>query len=492
VPAPSDPKVRQEIAALHTQLSRAAAYRLAGRPNDGWKIADAAVTAARHTGDTAILAETLAEAGQAQLGLDPMKAVTLLQEAFGAAFSSHLDRVATNAAVRLMAAYTLTARKTEAALWERYAQAGLRRIGGDDELEAELWMARGHGFEEAGRYDQVYDAYAHAERLVEHKYGPDDMRTLRSQNNVVLALTNDHRVLEARPLRAALLQRQQAALGGHHPVVARTLGEVSVSDVQLGILDEAHADLARSMQILRDTGVDGNTRTWMVTLYEDMALAVTEGRMADGAADARKILAMLDGWSMADSEVAYETRAFLARAQLGLGQVAEATLMLRTTLAQLEKSHGKDNVIAGPILSALADACARAGHGDEALDLMRRDVAIMVSQSGEGSFDVAEARIDLARLLTAHGQAADGLALATANEAPLLRGVGEGGPDVIMARLARGEALVALGRHAEAAALLDPAVATAAREKLDPALRKLLDTAAAKAHAHNTVSARAN
>src|SRR6202012_4140464 len=149
--------------------------------------------------------------------------------------------------------------------------------------------------------------------------------------------------------QAALLRRQQAALGGHHPVVARTLGELAVNDVQLGILDEAHAYLGRSMQILRDTGVEGNTRTWMVTLFEDMALAVTEGRMADGAKEARQILAMLDGWSMADSEAAYEPRAFLARAQLGLGQLTEATTMLRATLAQLEKSHGKDNVIAGPI-----------------------------------------------------------------------------------------------------------------------------------------------
>ena len=490
VPAPRDPAVRAQIATLHGQLSRAAAYRLAGRQADGYKIADAAVTKARATGDNTILAESLAEAGQSQLGLDPTKAITLLQEAFGAAFASHLDSIATAAAVRLMTADTLTARKDDAALWERYAQAGLQRIGGDDELESELWLARGHGFEEAGRYDQVLDAYAHAERLIEQKYGPDDLRTLRAQNNVILALTNGHRVLEARPLRAALLQRQEAALGGHHPVVGRTLGEIAVSDVQLGQLDEAHAYLGRAMQIFKETGAAGNTRTWMVARYMALALAVTEGRMADAVTEAQAVLGMLDGWSMADSEVAYETRAFLGRAQLGLGQTAEATLMLRNTLAQLEKSHGKDNVIVGPIASALADACLRAGRGDEAIALLRREVAIMLSQSGEGSFDVAQARIDLARALVAHGEAAAGLELATANEAPLVRGVGEGGPDAIMARLARGEALVALGRHAEAAALLDPAAATAAREGLDPALRKLLDGAAAKAHAHAAVTAR--
>jgi tRNA A-37 threonylcarbamoyl transferase component Bud32/tetratricopeptide (TPR) repeat protein len=488
VPAPSDPKLRQQIADIRTQLSRAAALRLATRVADGSKLADRALEAARKTGDAGILAEALAEAGQSQLALDPTRAATLLREAFGAAFESHLDRVAATSAVRLMAAYVLTTRKEDAGLWERYAQAGIARIGGDDELESELWLGRAHGFEEAGRYDQALAAFTRAEQLIERKYGPDDLRTLRQQNNVILALTNNHRVLEARPLRAALLAREQSALGPHHPIVARTLGEIAANDVQLGHLDEAHADLGRAIRIYTETGGVGNTRAWMVTRFEALVLAITEGRMADGADEAHGILTMLDGWSMADSEVAYETRAFLGRAQLGLGQTAEATLMLRHTLEQLEKSHGKDNVIAGPILGALAEACARSGRGDEAIALERRNIAIMRSQSGEGSFDVAEARIDLARLLAARGGAAEALQLVDGNERALVRSVGEEGTAVVLARLARGEALLALGRFADAATALDAATATATREGLDPALRKVMQGALAKARQHTATA----
>jgi serine/threonine protein kinase/tetratricopeptide (TPR) repeat protein len=483
-PPPRDPAMQKEVAIVRKLLAHAEALRLASRMPDGATLAAQAVAAARASGDSAIVTEALAEEGQLRLSFAPERAAELLTEAFWAAFAAKLDRVATAAAIRLTHAQTLMSRFDRAADWQKYAQAGLKRIDGDEELEAELWATLGYGFDQRSQYDNALGAYQKAARLSEHRFGLDDVRTLRRQNDELTALTNSQHVLEARGKRLALLSRQVALLGPHHPIVARSLMDLGDDEVHIGHLDEARAHLLRAEQIYREAGVTGS-RYWMALKLYLAQLALDEGRFADATAAADEALATLERGAMQTSEEALELRGLLARAALGRGHADEAVAALQQALADGARVHGAQSPTLGPLQAALADADRLAGKLLPAQLAAERAVALALQQSGEGSFDVAEARVGLAEVDVARGQAAAALTLLDGNEPALLRALGDQAPLVMRAQRTRGDALAALGRFGDAATALTAANAIGERAGVDPAQRQATRLALAKVNARN-------
>jgi serine/threonine protein kinase/tetratricopeptide (TPR) repeat protein len=471
VPLPRDPEVRRQIAGIRKQLLRADALIIAGQAADGANLAEQAVRDARQTQDEALLAEALAEEGRGRLALDPTRAAPLLTEAFRGAFSSHLDRVAITAATRLAESRTATGQFDQAIFWEELARAGLTRIGGDDELEADLWSALGRRLDENGKYDDALGAYGRAARLSERRFGADDLRTLRVLDDEITALGNASRVLEALRLGAAQLESLDALLGPQHPRVGLALRNLAFDETNVGHLAEARAHLERAERLYRASGLL-DSRSGFVLRYQMTNLLLTEGRMADAAATAREALAMLERWSMLRGAEALLVRVCLARAQIGLDHAADATTMLERALRESEQTQGQDSPLLGYILGTLADAYMHVGRPREARAAADRAFAIARHDAKEGSFAIAEASLDSARNLTHRGQPAEALRIVDQSEPILLRAVGDQAPVLILARRTRGDALMALGRLGEAVPAYESALAVADRAGTDPAQRR--------------------
>ena len=493
VPPPSDPAVRARLVDIHARLSRASALGLANRSAEASRVAALAVEEARATRERSILAEALATDGELRRTTEPAQAVPLLEEAFWQAFAARLDCVAVAAAIHLTHAHYLLSQPAEALVWQKHAQAGLERLDGDDELEAELWSVLGFGFDQRGKYDDALAAYRRAAVLCERRFGDDDLRTLRAQNEVLGALSNDNRVLEALPLAVSLLSRQEKLLGHGHPIVGRSLEELGAYEVLTGHLPEARAHMAEAEQLFRQAGAVGS-RYWMALRSYQTWLAVHQGRMSDAESTAHEVLALLEKASMQQSEEALELEAHLARAEIGLGHADRAVVTLRKAIGSAEKTAGQETPMVASMLGALADAYAEQGKIAEATQAAEQNLAIAVRQAGTVSVEAAEARAALARVLVARpSEAARALALIDQSQPVLERVVGAQAPPVIAARRTRGQALLALGRANEAAVELRAALAGATRADLDPRLRQAIrqwltraETAQSSAANHHT------
>ena len=142
--------------AIRAQLSRAVRAPPGGPVGPGRRRGAGGVKAARATGERSVLAETLAEEGRIRLSVDPSRAAELLTEAFwGALLDAARSPGDGRGDLALDARYTLTSHYDQAAFWQEYAQAGLERIGGDEELEAELWAERGRRADEMRQVRRV-------------------------------------------------------------------------------------------------------------------------------------------------------------------------------------------------------------------------------------------------------------------------------------------------------------------------------------------------
>ncbi len=476
---PSDPGLRERIKAIREALSRAQALRLAGRIPNAIALAETAVAEAREVGNDVIVAEALTEEGRGRAHLEPERGAKLLTEAFWPAFASRLDRTAVSAASNAAREYALTLHPDDAELWAKLAQAGLRRMGGDDELESELWSARSVRALETHRFEEQVQDTARASHLTERRFGPDDLRTIAKEEDELNAISNVSRNFEAWQARGPLLAREEKLLGPLHPTVADALMDLGDDDVDVGHLAEAHAHLERAEALFRVLGAT-NTVAWTTLRSYEVRLAEAEGRTGDVDAIGRETLATFDAMGRGYSGMALFLRRQLALNDARQGHEGQALEALNRLMQDAIKRYGKDASLIS-FHSGFARIHLRTGALAAAREDAEKAAAGALADSGEGSCSVADERLVLAQVLVAQGHAAEALAMIDAGEPALLRAQGDRGPSVEETRRIRGEALAALGRFDEAVAALRSATAIAESDGLDPAERESIRVALARA-----------
>jgi eukaryotic-like serine/threonine-protein kinase len=370
----------------------------------------------------------------------------------------------------------------DSALWEQQARAGLARIGGDEELESELWTGLFfRAYEQQRRDEQVVTA-GRAARLAEKRFGLDDLRTIRAQQNELTALSNAYRTIEGWRKRGPLLARQEALLGAQHPTLARSLMDLGDDEANIGHLADARAHLERAERLVRAAG-ETETLQWTALRDYQQRLALTEGRLDEADAMGKESLAILDKLKILDSERALDQRVGLARAMARRGHGAEATAMLKRQIADSERSHGPDNAEIAEILDVLTDVCVGTGQLAEARAAAERNLALVKKLTPDSRYALADARVGLSRVRLAEGKAGEALTLVEESEPALRAAVGDEAPVVLRALRLRGEALVALGRFDDAVAPLRSALEVATSIGLDPVEQKAMRAALERAQA---------
>ena len=171
---PEDPRTRERVEALRTQLASLRANYEAGRWKATLEQIDVVEGEAEATGYLPIVAEALIIKGRAETDAAQGAAEQTLVQAFWAADASKHDDIRARAADALI--YVLGCRQLrfrEAEQWATAAHSVLRRIGGDELIEAWVINDLGTVYQAQGRLQEALDASSKAAGIKSKVLGPN-------------------------------------------------------------------------------------------------------------------------------------------------------------------------------------------------------------------------------------------------------------------------------------------------------------------------------
>src|SRR5262249_27036233 len=140
VPTPASPEARQKIEELQGALAQARALWAAGRYPEGLALATRAAEGAKVLGHAPLVARLLVVRGiHEEETIHLKEAEATYHEAARAAEDARDDGTLADAWTRLVGVVGFKLqRPAEGLVWGRYAEAAIRRLGGDDQRELNL------------------------------------------------------------------------------------------------------------------------------------------------------------------------------------------------------------------------------------------------------------------------------------------------------------------------------------------------------------------
>src|SRR5205085_1522170 len=111
------------------------------------------------------------------------------------------------------------------------------------------------------------------------------------------------------------------------------------------------------------------TLYWIALRRYQVGLHLAEGKMAEAETISKEALTMLAGASMSRTALAFELRATLGLARIGLGRAA-------ASVAELKQALGGSAPLVGDALRIRGEALLALGHLDEAKTALTASLAI--------------------------------------------------------------------------------------------------------------------
>jgi tetratricopeptide (TPR) repeat protein len=314
---PSDPTRRAEMQAIENKIAALAALKEAGRYAEALRIAAPALEAARALKDMPLEAELMSMLGQLHCWVGSKQCEPLLQDAVSAAEASQQHETAIGAWLSLMffVGYR-EAHYEQGYEWGRFAAEALRRLGGEERLEAHIDYFTATLQWAQARYTE---ALPHAQRaldLYEKRYGPGSPWTARALEAVALIEQERGHLDEAARLEARTLSIREQRYGTKNPNVARALKFLGGIRMDQGRNDEAWQLLERSRAMFAEVVGPEHPDSAMV-LLKLANLAAKTGRMPLAADYARTSLAIT-------RRVHGENHPDVGRAEVVLGAVSRS------------------------------------------------------------------------------------------------------------------------------------------------------------------------
>ena len=365
---PAGAPERDRRTSLQRRLDRADALAVAGKYDEGARIADEVVAAARQGGFRDLVGEALYARGRLeQRSGKGAAAETTLEQAVDEASSGGDQRlVARVMAFEVYIVGDLLGRTDEGIGIARAAR-GMARLAGDPpNTVAAIHSNLGNLYWYKGKVDQAFAEYTAALEIEQRVLGPEHPDVAWSWSNVGM-------VTEARGDRAGARRHYERAialtekaLGAEHPEVAGFLNNLAGLELADGKLDAAEAAATRGLAIVE--------RSLGPSHYRAAELHVTLGRihLARGRfAEARShcdtahrvFVAADDGGSGTADALACR-----GEAALGLGDRTAGVKDLEEALGILE-DHDLDPTVRAEVKALLAPALWDAGQRARALAL---------------------------------------------------------------------------------------------------------------------------
>ncbi|WP_224250060.1 tetratricopeptide repeat protein [Hyalangium gracile] len=250
-PPPDSPQARQEIERISSQLAQAKALTDAGRYKQARDVAEPAVQAASALGYRPLEAEALFFKGAAEARAGaPEDAERNLTQALRTALASHNDPVMTRSASTLLFAIGFNPERLEEALrWSEFAKASLARMGGNEELEGELFNYLGVTYTRLGKNTESLASLQRALQLVERSLGPDHVRRANILGNMGNAYRQEGQFEDSVRVYTQAIEIRERLSGPTHPIVGYLYYGRAQSRLRLEDFEKAEADAKRSLEI---------------------------------------------------------------------------------------------------------------------------------------------------------------------------------------------------------------------------------------------------
>ena len=220
-PDPADPATRQGVALIQRKLARTKALSIAGLYSKSVEIALAALADCQSLDYPAIKAKALFWLGKAlRLNGDYDRAQERLTQSYLVAQASGMDTLVINAMSELVFLVGYLKHQTKPAhMLADLAKAVIQRIGGDDELLADLLIKEGSVFYRQGQFEKSLVNARRALEKWEKVRGPEDLHIAVILNNMGTDLSNQGRLELALKYHRRSMAIHVAALGESHPYV---------------------------------------------------------------------------------------------------------------------------------------------------------------------------------------------------------------------------------------------------------------------------------
>ncbi|MCY1064575.1 tetratricopeptide repeat protein [Nannocystis sp. RBIL2] len=391
---PADPQTRQQVEALRARLAEAKAAWDAGRYRDGLAHARALIPEARALGYRPLLAEALYLEGLLADDLGQFDvAARSLEAAIWAAEASRHDVVMANALTDLMWIRAIEqADYDDLPALEARLTAALERLGRLPAREATFLSMRGRVALERGDLDAADADLQQALAIREHRFGPDDLRTLEIVfylAGVALQRADGERAL---PLLERALAGQRRVYGDEHPEVAFTVETLGAALYALHRYDEAEAAYERALATYqRALGPDHHR---IATVLHNLGqVHAWQGREQDELDRMRQAASLSERELGPQHPHTGDVLAGLAGALSRAGRHGEAEAMYRRALAALRTSVDPEHYWIGDALFGLGELEVELGRYEDARRSITQSLAISRKARGDGYDGADELRV---------------------------------------------------------------------------------------------------
>ena len=250
-PPPDDPALREEVAELRRELTRARTLWGTGQAEAARGAAEAVLARAGVIDWPPLRLDALLRAGLYTEGDDPATAVVHYEEAFALAVRLGDDDAATAALASLTSDYGVgLGRVEEARLWLQVAEAFVARADPEEGLPtAHLLNSRASLRSRDGDFTRALADLERALAIREQILGPDDGRTLQVLENVGGVQKQLGDTVSAAKTLERVVEGRTRLLGAEHPEVADALTTLAAIHGAQGRFTEARELLERALAI---------------------------------------------------------------------------------------------------------------------------------------------------------------------------------------------------------------------------------------------------
>jgi len=349
VARPENKHTLTQVELVERQLAEVKALFDAGRYKSALELAQSAVERAKPLEYAPVEAEALNWLGWSQVYSGDLKAAERsLDQAILAAEAGHHDLERLQATSRQI--YNVGYKQTrfeDGARWYARAQALLRRLGGNQELEAEVLSYEGARLTANGRFAEAAERYEKAINLGNTVFSPAHPRRGSFRSNLAAVYGRMGEAKRAAKLSEEALGFLAQTLGPQHPKTGYAHYIVAMQYLELEDWPKAHQHIARALEIRERTLgptdlLVGETHDIVSTLYKE------EGRYEEALRHGRlslEIKLKSLGPDHVDLAYAYEN---IGQALIGLQQSREAITLLEKAIRLRERSKLEDSEIAEP------------------------------------------------------------------------------------------------------------------------------------------------
>jgi serine/threonine protein kinase/tetratricopeptide (TPR) repeat protein len=375
VPPPSDPQTRARVDQVRKQLSEAHALGLAGRHEDGIRIASAAVAAAESLKYRPVEAEARLTLGeeQGEHG-DVADSTGSLYRALSAALAGRHDEIVATAAIDLiLATGGRQSHYEEADRWVELASAAVERLQRKDDLLASFYQFRSDLRSYEDKLDEALADARRALELIEKRFGADDRRVARALGALGQVYYARAEFPDALKCYQRKLAIEEKALGPDHPDVAGSwlgLGNV-IGDT--GDHEAALKDYARALEIYQRVN-PGHLSIPVV--YNNMGQDLESVGRKQEALEKYKLAYSVGMKTRGPSQITILAQYNLANLEVEAHHTEEALRDLNESLASAEKVFGREHHLCAKALWSIGDIHRSEGRYDQALAYYQRALPI--------------------------------------------------------------------------------------------------------------------